>query len=320
VFGALAPAEGQRWVTTALDSVTEETNKKILAGLELARASFASVFNHFQAAYKASERALALFKELDLPSNVADAQRLAGRSLVYMGRVADGETLLYEALDNRMALGSTRLGGILGDLAVACALRGDVEEARSLFLRASNAFQEAADASKVTVTAATLAEAEFMAGNAEEAVRLAGEALTSARDLRRHHMLAAILVNIAAYELSLRRYADARTHAREALEVCCDGPKDEVSLIYAIQHLAAVSMLESSDGSRSAARAANLLGYVDGRLEALEITREHTERLGHTELLNALRNGEIEEARLATWVSDGKTWSEERAIAEARAL
>jgi predicted ATPase len=320
VFGALAPAEGQRWVAAAISSESENTPRKVVAGLELANASFASVFNRFQAAYKAAERALELFKGLDLPSHVADAQRLAGRSLVYMGRVAEGQALLHEALENRMACGSTRLGGILGDLAVACALQGNLAEARALFSRASTAFQEAADASKVTLTAATLAEAEFMAGNAEEAVRLANEALTSARELRRYHMLAAILVNIAAYELSLRRYTDVREHAREALDICRDGPSDEISLIFALQHLAAVSMLESNDGNRNAARAANLLGYVDGRLEALEMTREHTEKLGYNELLNALRADQIDEAQLSSCVGAGKAWSEDRAVAEARAL
>jgi predicted ATPase len=320
VFGAVAPAEGLRWVTAAIDCVTDQTPKKIVAGLELARASFASVFNQFQLAYKAADHALALFKDLDMPNGAADALRLAGRSLLYLDRVPEGEAILHEALAIRTARGSTRLGGILGDLAVARALQGDVAEARTLFGRASTAFQEAADASKVAVTAATLAEAEFMAGNAEDALRLADEALTRARELRRYHMLAAILVNIAAYELSLRRYADAREHAREALDICCDGPRDEVSLIYAVQHLATVSMLENGDAGRNTVRAASLLGYVDGRLEALEVTREHTERLGYTELLQALRGSEIGEDQLTASAHAGKTWSEERAIAEARAL
>lgn len=320
VFGAVAPDEGLRWVTAAIECVTEDTPKEIDAGLEIARASLASVFNHFNAAFKAASRALELFKDLDLPSSIADAQRLAGRSLVYMGRVAEGETLLRESLAGRTAGGSTRLGGVLGDLAVARALQGDVAGARALFAQASAAFQESADASKVTLTAATLAEAEFMAGNSEEALRLAQEVLASARNLRRYHMLAGILVNIAAYELSLGRYADARAHAREALDMCSDGPKDEISLIYAMQHLAAVHMLESSNGSRNPARAANVLGYVDGRLEVLEVTREYTELLGYTELLRAFWSGAIDKDQLEACVSTGKSWNEERAIAEARAL
>lgn len=320
VFGAVAPAEGLRWLAVAFESVTDETPKEIVAGLELARASFASIFNHFREAHTAAVSALTLFKDLHVPSNVADAQRLAGRSLLYMGRVDEGEALLLEALAGRRACGSTRLGAVLGDLAVARALQGDVVAARGLFAQASAAYQESADASKVMLTAATLAEAEFMAGNAQEALRLAKEALTSARDLRRYNLLAGILVNIAAYELSLQRYADAKEHAREALDIVCDGQRDEVSLIYAVQHLTAAHMLESSNGSRNAARAAHLLGYIDGRLEALEITREHTELLGYTELLNAFWSGAIEEEHLDTCVSAGKFWTEEKAIAEVRLL
>ncbi|HKE37556.1 MAG TPA: hypothetical protein VKB39_08990, partial [Candidatus Baltobacteraceae bacterium] len=317
---AIAPTEGLRWVGAALEAATGDTPQQTVAGLELAQASFASIFNHFQQAYKSADRALALFRGLGLPMSTADAQRLAGRSLLYMGRVDEGEALLREALALRNASASPRLGGVLGDLAVARALQGDVVGARELFAQASAAYQEAADAPKVTLTAATLAEAEFMAGNAEEALRLAQEALTSARNLRRYHMLAAILVNIAAYELSLRRYADAKVHALEALDICCDGPRDEVSLVYAMQHLAATHMLENTNGSRNGTRAASLLGYVDGRLEALEITREHTELLGYTELLNAFWSGAIDKDQLETCGSTGKAWSEEKAVAEVRAL
>ncbi len=320
VFGEAAPAEGLRWVTIAIEHLTQETPKEIVAGLELARASFASVFNHFHQAYKAAGAALTIFEELDRARSVADAQRLAGRSLLYMGRVEQGEALLREALAGREASGSRRLGGVLGDLAVARALQEDVAGARDLFARASAAYQESADASKVTLTAATLAEAEFMAGNPEEALQLAQEAAASARNLRRSTTLAAILVNVAAYELALRRYADAREHAREALDICCDGQRDEVSLIYAVQHLATTHMLESTNGSRNASRAAHLLGYVDGRLEALEITREHTELLGYTQLLNTFWGGTLDKEQLENCLRTGKTWSEEKAIAETRAL
>jgi predicted ATPase len=320
VFGELAPAEGLRWVTIAQEHATDETPSEIVAGLDLARASFASVFNHFNQAYKAADAALERFKALGMQSSIADAQRLAGRSLLYMGRVEEGEALLREALAGRTASGSMRLGGVLGDLAVARALQEDVVGARDLFARASAAYQESADASKVTLTTVTLAEAEFMAGNTEEAIRLAHDASTSARNLRRYITLAAVLVNIAAYELSLGHYDDARKHAREALEICCDGHRDEVSLIYAMQHLVAIHMLESKNGSQNASRAAQLLGYVDGRLEALEVTREHTELLGYTELLNTFWGGAIDKDQLESCLSTGKTWSEEKAITEMRAL
>jgi hypothetical protein len=87
-----------------------------------------------------------------------------------------------------------------------------------------------------------------------------------------------------------------------------------------MQHLAAASMLESSNGSRNPVRAANLLGYVDGRLESLEVTREHTELQGYTELLSALWDGSTEKEALAQYETTGKAWNEERAVAEARTV
>ncbi len=323
IFGVLAAAEGLRWVTTAVERIGNDTPRLMVAGLELAHASFASIFNQFSVALDAGQRAIMAFMELQQPIRMADAKRLVGRSMLYLGRVDEGEGLLKESLASRQAAGSKRVGGILGDLAVARALRGDIGGARGLFARASAMFQEGADGSKLAITAATLAEAEFMSGDAEAALRLAEEALESARTLGRHRTAAAILGNIAAYHLHLRNYDCVKQRAREALEICCDSHADAVSVTFALQHIATAAVLESCDDAAASAiryvRAAGVAGFVDARLSALSIAREHTEQHGYEQLMQALQSA-VASDELADASAAGTNWSEERAVAEAMAL
>ncbi len=319
IFGVLAATEGLRWVHTAIQRVTEATPREVVAGLELAHASLASVFNQFGNALSAAQRALDTYIALDRAAGVADALRLAGRSLVYLGRVEEGENLLQEALNNRRAGGSSRIGSILADLAVARAYQNDLPGARTLFARASAMYEEREDISKIAVTAATLAEAEFSGGNAREAVRLAENALASARMLGRFRTAEVILGNLAAYNIELGEYAAARASACEALEIS-QTQTDAISVVFGIQHLAAVAALSAWDDDETAieqrVRAARLLGFVQRRLAVLEVEREYTEQCGYTKLLAALCDL-FEPEDLQPLMDDGAGWSEEKALSEA---
>jgi tetratricopeptide (TPR) repeat protein len=215
------------------------------------------------------------------------------------------------------------VGGVLGDLAVARALQGDLPGARALFAQAKASFEELADTSKLATTAATLAEAEFFAGDVRAALELAEQALTCARGLGRHRIAAAILGNLAAYHLEVDEFASAKARAREALQICCDIHPDAVSVAFALQHVAAAATLEpGEDVAHTAvrrARCAHLLGFVESRLEALDVKREPTERRGHEKLCAALQEF-FEAAELERMVAAGKTWSEEHAITESALL
>ena len=323
LFGVLAAAEGQRWVRAALESVTEETPLRVRAALHLASASLASVFNQFRAAHAAAGLAMSEFEELDDAEGLCDAQRLAGRSLVYLGRVAEGEALLTQALSCRRSRGSPRTGGILGDLAVARALTGDFPASRDLFSRASAAFAEEHDTSKLAITAATLAEAEFLAGNAVEALALAERALTAVRELGRQRTAAAILGNISAYHIALGQHEPARMHAREALQLSRDAQADAVSVAFSLQHLSAVAALRSYEDAQqereNAMRAARVLGFVDGRLRSLEIAREHTEQTEY-ERVRAVLETRLGVAAFQEDYEHGMHWSEDRAVEISSAL
>jgi predicted ATPase/class 3 adenylate cyclase/tetratricopeptide (TPR) repeat protein len=319
VFGVFAAAEARRWVDVARQRVDATTPPLIVAQLYLVEAFLASAFNLFRWSLEAAEHALTIFAHLQDDRGMAESQRLAGRSMVYLGRVDEGEKLLNESLATRRKIGSTHVGGTLRDLAAARGLQGDVAAARTLFAQAAAAYETGTDEGNVAITAVALAEAEFRTGDALNAIRYSEEALEAVRALNRQRETAAILGNIAAYFVALDRFEPARLHAREALEVARE-VQDSVSVAFALQHLAATAALrtyaDDESAARDRARAANLLGHVDTRLTALETVREYTEQQEHDRTLAALRDA-LGADDLAKLMNEGRTWSEEKAIAEA---
>ena len=313
---SFATAEARRWVQTALGRIDETTPQLIVARLKLADALLASVLNQFKAALAAAEEALALFGELDDRRGVADAQRFAGRSLIRMGRVADGEALLRAALTTYTKLGVQRLGGILRDLAVARSLDEDMAGARDQFSRALTVFRQGADEENVAITAAALAEAEFACGDPEAALSLAEEALQAVRGFGRDRMVAALLGNIAAYLIALECYDLASAHAKAALELAAE--VDAHALVtFALQHLAAVAVLRpppDDDRARDDPQlAATLIGFVDARMTTLDVVREYTEQHEYEEILQALHRRFSDET-LAELVNEGGSATIDRAI------
>jgi len=85
-------------------------------------------------------------------------------------------------------------------------------------------------------------------------------------------------------------------------------------MAYVLQHLAAIGALEEQADRAQARshreRAAMLLGFVEVRLTALEVRREHTEQQEYDRVVAALRE-ELGE-RLEAVMALGADWSEER--------
>ena len=319
VFGVFAAAEARRWIETAQSRVNETTPALVAAKLQLGEAFLASAFNQFRASLAAAQQALASFTQLGDERGIMEAQRLAGRSLVYLGKVEEGEKLLSESLERRRETGSTRVGGTLRDLAAAHALRGDVAQARAILAQASSAFQEGADEGNVAITAAALAEAEYRCGDAEAALRHAEESLEAVRALGRQRAEALILGNIAAYLIALDRYEPARVRGRSALTVARE-VQSGASTAFALAHLGAVGALRPQADAVLAVeerkRASRILGFVDERLTQLEIAREYTEQQEYDRALAALRSA-LDAATVEALLTEGRAWTEERAVAEA---
>ena len=161
------------------------------------------------------------------------------------------------------------------------------------------------------------AEAEFLAGDALQAVRLVEETLAAERALNDLDALTFPLVNLAAYLVSLDRWDDAILHAREALSISLDR-QITAATIWAIHHLAAISALRPNDDVAAALadrrRAARLIGFVDSRIAELDMRRDFTEQTEYERARSAIENALGSEA--ADLMREGRNWSEGRAADE----
>ena len=313
-FGA---AEGRRWVQAAQQHVTVDTPVAVVAALDLAEAQFASGFTEYKACLAAGERALARYRELADLRGIALSERQIGRAQIFLGETEEGEALLKEALEAARSLG-VRTPVILLDLAIARLLAEDLPGARQRYSEALAAARAVGAERLSAGVALNLAEVEFRSGDATAALRLVDEAITVLHAFGDTRLVAHAGCNMAGYLVALRRYDEARTAAREALAADHD-MQWSVGVASTLQHLAAIAALrESSDVAviEDRRRAARILGYVDTRLVALETPREYTEQQEYDAMLPALCDA-LGADQLAQLTTEGTTWSEDQAVAEA---
>jgi predicted ATPase len=323
VWTRFAAAEGQRWIRAARARSVTAMPASVEAALDLAEAAIAVALAQRKTARERAERALALYRELDDPLRVAQAQHLLGRALVDLGDIEEGETMLASALKGARAVGvRSVIADVLQSAAIARSHAGDVAGARPLFAEALAMFRSIGEKRVSSTIAGNLAEAEFHEGNAVEALRLEHEALTAYRAF--HHKLGAAisLSNTAAYLISLERYDDARISAQEGLAAARDAHW-EAGVAWGLQHLAAAAALRPAadeEPSRSdRLRVARLLGYVDACLNGLEALRQYTEQQEYDKMLAALRDA-LGKDQLLKLMAEGAAWSEDQAVGEALSI
>jgi predicted ATPase len=314
----LTAAEGRRWIIAA-QVADATTPAAVAAELDLAEAQLDAMLGLHKASYAAAERALTGYSELGDEIGIAQAQRQVGRGRVILGQIPEGEALLNDALAAFERLGDRTLtGAVLENLAIARMMAGDLAGARAFYARSLALFKATGAERLAAAVASNLAEAEFRGGNAQGALQLASEALASERAQTSSYRIAFRLCNVAAYLVALARYGEAQAYAREALLTARN--VQGVAVIWALQHLAATAALRPNDDATSAhadgVRAAQLVGYVDARLVALEAIREYTEQQEYDAMLIVLRDklGRDECARL---MDEGRMWTEQRAVSEA---
>ena len=316
IFDYSLPAEARRWVQTALERVDADSPNDAVARLELADAHLASRLNQFNAALAAARRALTRFEADGDRRGIANAKRWAGRSLIFLGQVSEGEMLLRSALDAYASLGFRHVGGVLLDLGSARAASGDLADARDFFARALRQFEEDQNEGNVAITAGTLAEAEFRGHDPHAAVRHSQDALAAARGLNRHITLW-IQSNMAAFLIALDRFDHARKCIEEALRTALH-LQSEFWVIVLMQHLAATLALEPSGEPGAAtteksALAARLAGHVDKRIREIDVTREFTEQQEYDRMLASLTDA-LGVEPLAALMTEGANLTEERVV------
>jgi predicted ATPase len=314
--------EAQRWVTSAFDRCDDATEHAIVGRLALAQAFLSNVFNQFAAVYTNAQKAIACLDQMDNPRARADAQRLAGRALLFLNRVAEGEALLETSLASHRRLGSRGTGAALRDLGIARATAGDLERARQLCAEALRDFEHREDLGNVAQTVGTLAGFEFQAGNYEGALAYAAQALEVLRKLKRRLSIAWILGEMATFSIAREAYDDALGQARESLAVARELPSG-LFVVHALREIAIVAALRPHADERGRGEdlecAARLLAFVDVRLAMLETTLEPAE-LRQTENALARVRGDLGEESFQRLRIEGSHLTEERAVATALSI
>jgi predicted ATPase/DNA-binding XRE family transcriptional regulator len=325
VWSSFSLVEGRRWVRAALELVDERTPPDLVAQLEHADADGAQKFGERKASLAAAERALVRYRELGDVLGIAHAQLLAGRSLVPLGRSADAESLLQEALEVARTLGNRRLtANVLQVIGWTRSAVGDFAGARANLSEALGLAKALGAEFLAVSVAASLAENEFYAGDTETALRLTVDVLATHRALNSSPTvpgIAAALANMATYLISLGRFEEARESANEALELA-RGLQLAALVTLSLRHVALATMLRPQvEGRRMSAEhagAARLFGFLDAHLTTVA-PEEYSLQQEYDRALAVLR-GAIGPDDLTHLMAAGATMTEDEAIDQAHAI
>jgi predicted ATPase/DNA-binding XRE family transcriptional regulator len=316
VWYSLSIVEGRRWVQAALETVDAATPASVVAQLSIAESELHGALGEYRSSLVSGQAALECVGN---PLQAARARHATGAALAGLGRSAEGQALLREALNAARSLRNDRLRAIvLGDFGTARSRSGDIDGARAFYAEALSIYTALGLSRPAASIAGHLAEIEYAAGDAVVALERAQEALAGHTVANNRRSVGNDLCNMAAYAIALDRFEEAHAYATEALELVNE-IHATVLTAFALQHVAAVAALRPSDDfnrtRRDCAWAAALLGFVDARLAALPATREFTEQQEYERVAAVLRTAlgpEYDEQ-----FARGSDWSEQRAIAEA---
>jgi predicted ATPase/class 3 adenylate cyclase len=323
VWRAFAVPEGWRWTHTALGLVDRSTPPAVVADLKRVDAFLNAALLRFEAARQSAEQALRTYRQTGDEKGIATARYLVGRALVALGRSAEAESTLQQALKALRKLKCHRLTGVtLGTLATAREHANDFASARAMYGEALAVFKEVHDDRDAAVVATHLSWIEFNEGNLEAAISMLDEALSTFRHLNDRPNLVDGHTSMAEYAIVLERYDEGREHASAAVSLAAREQLDTHRAV-ALQHLVAAAVLHSAaQGNRAPAmfsRAAQLLGYVDACFARHGFRRNRGEQQLYDKTMRALATA-IGTQDVAKHAAEGAGWSEERAVNEGSAL
>jgi predicted ATPase/class 3 adenylate cyclase len=319
VWSDVSLVEGRRWLRLGLELADAGTPARLRADLEYGFARLCAGLGEWEFVLGESRRLIGEFEELGDAMSLASAQDLAGKALLCLGRAAESEPLLRLALAGARRFGNRRIAAqALDNLAYARSSLGNLADARTCIAEAREIWHSLGADGAASSSALVLAEAEFLAGNVEEALDLAASALTTLRERPVARHLTMALLNQAAYFIAVDRFSEGREAAREALGLAPEIQR-KVWPAWAIAHLAAVAALSAGDSRETIALAAQLTGYVDARVDEFSARREYTEQQEHERVCEALRKT-FDAAELAELLGAGGALSPERATALALSI
>jgi predicted ATPase/transcriptional regulator with XRE-family HTH domain len=318
LWQAFAPAEGRRWVTSALELVDERTPTSLIARLSYTEATVAMALGQWEVARASSKVAVARYRVVGDSLGIALAEAREAHAALELGRVAEAKPLLEEALPLAQSAGNRWLEAWILRLFGGASLDdGDVVASRGYRAEALQIYEELGSERDIAFTLMDLCRVEFSVGNGELALRHITEAQARFRAINHARGVAESLTLMAHKFLLLARYDEAQTSTREALALARECHLDFLAG-EALETLAAIAALRSHDRARVAAckRAAMILGFVNARLRATNSLRtsedqEQYDRT-HATLQDALGAGAV-----ANLMAEGAAMTEDQAVAEA---
>jgi predicted ATPase/DNA-binding XRE family transcriptional regulator len=298
--------EGLAWVERGL--AVPDIGPELTASLLLGKAFLLPHREQLAAA----QPAVAAYRALADGRRLSTALMKLGDAFWAAGRLPEAEVALEEALELARGAGRPRsIATVLTQLATVRSLRGNLNGSRETFraalelLEAADAGEELAGARAVALT--NVAEVEYNAGELARAIDLATRALTLSQRLNDRRNIALVCCNLAGYLAREERFSEARTLAREALDLLV-ADRQSFLVSSALESLAHVA-----NAAGDSERAARLLGAADGRRSVLGATREAGERESYERLTTGLRRTLGDESAL-TLLAEGAKLTVDAAV------
>ncbi|MGB8910551.1 MAG: helix-turn-helix domain-containing protein [Candidatus Cybelea sp.] len=315
----LAPVEGRRWLTCALELADPRTPTSLLARLDYTEAMIAQVLGQYEVQLASSRSAAERYRLVGDSFGVALAQHREISALVNLSRCEEAKPLLQEFLPLARRLGNRWLLAMTLRLFGSTSLQdGDLAAARAYVAEALQHFEALGSTRDVAFIMLQLSGVEFHAGNAELALWHTTDALATFRTINLARAVGGTLNLRATFLISLARYDEAETNAREAFELARE-LRLEARAACALEQLAVIATLQPQVAAdrrqRSYARAARAFGFADARRAAAETPRESDEQQDYARALALLRDALGTDA-LARLIAEGAAMTEEQAVEE----
>jgi predicted ATPase len=299
--------EGRYWIGLAQACLDESAYPQVAARMWRTLGGLSSG----KRKHDCAEHALALCQSVGDGYGAAWALTNLAFALYQMGRLEEASETNARALAAMRELGDKPgVGNCLTQQANLQSDRGDVAGARELFAQALATYKALGNEAGSALVLGNLAEAEFVDGKYEQALRLAGEAREIDARGKNANRLATNYCNGAAYRIALGDLDGARGDACEALRWARQA-QHILGVAIAFQHLALLAALRGESPN-----AAGLIGYVNALFRELGMEREPTEKWCYEKLMATLRE-QLSEAEIQKLAAEGAAWSEDQAVEEA---
>jgi predicted ATPase/DNA-binding XRE family transcriptional regulator len=320
--------QGRRWLSLALGFVDERTPREVEARLRVLACGIAGTDSKHEEACAASQHAIDLCRSIGDAIGMVRAQNVLAFTLERLGRTDEAKAVLEDMLPlaRRLDL-RVYVAFVMYWMGEISFQQEDYTAARGFYDQSAQTFDSIGRRFLATIPAGSLSIVDLVTGNAESALALALQCVSSRRterslrapvpDLR----LAELLHTAAICFIASARYDEARAAAFEALEISRD--VNEATSLEALQSIAAATALETQaeadNGAEMRSKAARMLGYVDARVAAMGTGRETIVRWEYDLVVTALQAAMDVDA-LAACTGEGAAMSENDAFLAASEL